>query len=57
MQLPPMQAGLFRKRRQKEGKTVDEFAQDLCKLFYRAYPQARSGSTEANEMGETVNLL
>ena len=34
VQLPPMQAGLFHKRRQKEGETVDAFAQDLCKLFY-----------------------
>ena len=50
VQLPPMQAGLFHQWRQKEGET----AQDLCKLFYRAYPQAKSGSTKANEMGETV---
>ena len=51
VQFPPMQAGLFHKRRQKEGETVDEFAQDL---LYRAYPQVKSGSTEANKMGETV---
>ena len=54
VELPAVQAHLFHDRRQKPRESVDDFAQDLRRLFYRAYPRTQQGSPEAEDMGKTV---
>ena len=34
------QTNLFHEWRQEPTESVDDFAQDLCSLFYKAYPHA-----------------
>ena len=53
VQLPVVQSALFHERKQK-AKDVDTYAQDLRNLFQKAYPKARQGSKEAEEMGKAV---
>ena len=36
------------------GKTVDHYAQDLRKLFYKAYPRASQGREETEDLGRYV---
>ena len=54
VELPAVQTSLFHDRKQKPREPVDDFAQDLRRLFYRAYPKAQQGSPEAEEMGRAV---
>ena len=49
-----VQSTLFHERKQGAGECVDDFAQDLRRLFRRAYPTAQLGTTEANSMGQSV---
>ena len=35
-------------------ESVDDYAQDLRKLFYRAYSNAQGGGGEAEVMGKSV---
>lgn len=49
-----MQSSLFHERKQGPKESVDDYAQDLRRLFYRAYPKAQQGSSEAEEMGRSV---
>ena len=44
----------FHERKQGTGESVDTYAQALRVLFRRAYPAAVRGSSEAEEMGESV---
>ncbi len=37
-----------------EAEMVDNYAQELKKLFYRAYPATQQGSQEAEAMGRSV---
>lgn len=45
---------MFHQRNQKPGESVDQYAQDLRKLFYKAYPRADQGSEEAEGLGRSV---
>ena len=52
--LPAVQSSLFHERKQKMHESVDDFAQELRRLFHHAYPVTQQGSREAEEMGRTV---
>ena len=54
VQLPVVQSALFHERKQKAKEDVDTYAQDLWNLFQKAYPKARQGSKEAEEIGKAV---
>ena len=45
-----IQSSLFHDRRQKERESVDDYAQDLRKLFYKAYPQTIQGTTDLEDV-------
>ena len=53
VQLQSVHSSTFHERKQRTDETVDNYAQELCKLFSRAYPAA-SGSEEAETMGKSV---
>ena len=54
VRLQAVQSNLFHERRQKPHETVDAYAQDLRRLFYRAYPRAQQGTRETEEMGRAI---
>ena len=54
VRLQSVQSSLFHERKQKASESVDAYAQDLCRLFHLAYPRARQGSQEAEDMGRSV---
>ena len=47
--IPSVQNSLFHDRKQRTGKSVDGYAQDLQQLFQKAYPRVQQGSREAEE--------
>ena len=49
-----VQSSNFHDRKQKTGESVDSYAQELRRLFYKAYPATARGSKKAEEMGEMV---
>ena len=54
VQIQSVQSSLFHDRKQRQGETVDTFAQELRSLFRKAYPPAQRGSEEAETMGRAV---
>jgi len=54
VRLQAVQSSLFHDHRQKPNETVDVYAQELCTLFYHAYPQAQQGAKETEEMARTT---
>ena len=54
VQMQAIQSELFHDRKQKDGESVDEYAQDLRRLFRKAYGKAQQGSQEAEKMGRSV---
>ena len=48
-----VQSSIFHERRQHVTESVDDYAQDLRKLFHRAYASSQEGG-EAEEMGKSV---
>ena len=52
--LKAVQSSLFHDRKQKSGEPVDEYAQDLRVLFYRAYPYVQQGTQETEKCGQMV---
>ena len=54
VRIQSVQSSQFHDRRQKQQETVDGYAQDLRKLFYRAYPRAQQGTQELEDMGQSV---
>ena len=54
VQIQAIQSELFHDRKQKDGESVDEYAQDLRWLFRKAYGKAQQGSQEAEKMGRSV---
>ena len=46
-------SGLFHERKQVK-ESVEEYAQDLNRLYQRAYPHSERGSADAEKMGQTV---
>ena len=49
-----MQSSSFHDRKQKPGESVDDYAQELHLLFYKAYPHAQQGTLEAEKLGQFV---
>ena len=47
-------SGLFHKRKQKVKESVEEYANDLNRLYQHAYPYLKRGSADAEKMGQTV---
>ena len=54
MQLAAVQTQLFHERRQGPRESVDEFAQELRKLFSNAYSRSTRGGPEAEALGEIM---
>ena len=54
VELTAIQSQRFHDRRQSTKESVDEFAQELKKLFRKAYFNLTKGGTEAEAMGQTV---
>ena len=54
VRIQAVQCSLFHERRQKDGESVDSYAQALRVLFHKAYPSAQRGSPEAESMGKAV---
>ena len=52
--LRSVRSGRFHERKQQPSESVDMFAQELKRLFHKAYPAAQQGSPEAQSMGRTV---
>ena len=51
MRIQAVHSNLFHQRKQAEGELVDAYAQDLRKLFYKAYPRACQGNEQAEDLG------
>ena len=49
-----MQSSKFHERRQLISECVDDYAQELRKLFYRAYSTAQDAGNGAEAMGRSV---
>ena len=54
IQLTAIQSQLFHDRKQGAKESVDDFAQELRKLFKKAYAGLLRGGPEADAMGQTV---
>ena len=53
VQIQSVQSSLFHDRKQTN-ETVDEYAQDVRRLFYLAYPWAQQGTQETEDLGRTM---
>ena len=49
-----VQRSLFHDRRQEEKESVDDYAQELRKLFYKAYPQTMQGAVDLEDISKSV---
>ena len=54
VRLQAVHSNLFHQCKQEEAETVDQYAQELRKLFYRAYPRASQATEEAEGFGRSV---
>ena len=54
VRLPAVQSQMFHDRRQGQKETVDEYAQELRKLYTKAYAAVTRGTAEAEEVGKQV---
>ena len=54
MHIQAVQTSLFHDRKQVDSETVDTFAQDLRRLFHKAYPSSTRGGQEAEQIAQTV---
>ena len=54
--LQPIQSELFHNCKQHAHEKVDEYAQDLSRLYIKEYPQALQGTGAMETMGQTVLL-
>lgn len=54
VRLQAVQSSLFHERKQKPKELVDDYAQELRRLFHKAYPSAQQGSAETESMGKSV---
>ena len=54
VRLQAVQSSLFHERKQGINESVDTFAQELKRLFYKAYPNTLQGTSEAETMGKSV---
>ena len=51
VRIQAVHSNLFHQRKQETGETVDQYAQDLRRLFYKVYSKAKLGSEEAEDLG------
>ena len=54
VRLQGVQSSMFHDRKQKPQESVDAYAQDLRRLFYRAYPRVQQGAQETEDFGRSV---
>ena len=54
VRIQQVESGLFHSQRQKVNKGVDDYVQDLSKLYQKAYPKANQGSQEIETMGKAA---
>ena len=54
VRIQSVQSELFHSRKQQVQEKVDEYAQDLSRLYQKAYPRALQGTGETETMGKTV---
>ena len=54
VRIQALECSVFHERKQKSKESVDEYAQDLQRLFQKAYPKAALSSEDAQEMGQAV---
>ena len=54
VRIQALECSVFHERKQKSFQTVDEYAQELQRLFQKAYPSAALGSEDAHKMGQAV---
>ena len=54
VRLQVLHSNQFHQRKQEENDTVDQYAQELRKLFYRAYPRVNHATKEAEGFGRSV---
>ena len=54
VQLTAVQTQLFHSRRQNHGESVDNFAQELRKLYAKAYGSATGANPQADQVGQIV---
>ena len=54
VRIQSVQTSLFHERKQGKTESVDQYAQELRRLFSRAYPQSSQGSPETEAMGKSV---
>ena len=54
VRIQAVQSSRFHERKQSSTENVDNYAQDLRKLYQKAYPSARQGSKECEAMGRSV---
>ena len=54
VRLPIEHSSLFHDKKQSISESVDQYAQDLHSLFYKAYPNVQQGTKEAETLGQAV---
>ena len=54
VRIQALECSTFHERKQGRKETVDTYAQELQRLFQRAYPSAVHGNPDAQEMGQAV---
>ena len=54
VQLPAIQTQMYHDRKEGPLETVDDFAQELGKLYAKAYAAVTRGTPEAEQVGQTV---
>ena len=54
VRIPAVQSNMFHERKQGCTESVDEYAQDLICLFYKAYPRSQQNIREVEEIGQSV---
>jgi len=54
VRLQAVHSNLFHQRKQEESETVDHYAQELQRLFYRAYPGTIQATKQAEGFGRSV---
>ena len=54
VRIQALECSTFHERRQGRKESVDTYAQDLQRLFQKAYPDALQGTPDAQEMGQAV---
>ena len=52
--MPIVHSSLFHDKKQGARESIDQYAQDLRSLFYKAYPNVQQGTKEAEALAQTV---